>query len=137
MKAGNAAALGTAIVIVYLLTIFTHGAAHARLGIEISAAQNYFVWGVMVISPLLAMTLLWTSRQRIGLYLLAVSMATAIPFDLYFHFVASGPDNALQQGSGFWPATFVVTAYLLLLFAVAGVFVGVGFQRTRSSPSTR
>jgi len=69
--------------------------------------------------------------------LLVVSMAAAIPFDLYFHFVASGPDNALQQGSGFWPATFVVTAYLLLLLAVAGVFVGVGFQRTRSSPSTR
>ena len=137
MKTRHAAALGTAIVIVYLLTIFTHGAAHARLAIEISAAQNYFVWGVMVISPLLAMTLLWTSRQRVGFYLLVVSMAAAIPFDLYFHFVASGPDNALQQGSGFWPATFVVTAYLLLLLAVAGVFVGVGFQRTRSSPSTR
>src|SRR5262249_61039990 len=99
MKAGNAAALGTAIVIVYLLTIFTHGAAHARLAIKISAAQNYFVWRVMVISPLLAMTLLWTSRQRIGLYLLALSMAAALPFDLYFHFVAPGPANALRQRS--------------------------------------
>ena len=130
MKTRHAAALGTAIVIMYLLTIFTHGAAHARLAIEISAAQNYFVWGVMVIAPLLALMLLWTSLQRIGLYLLVLSMAAAIPFDLYFHFVASGPDNALQQGSGPWPATFVVTAYLLLLFAVAGVFAGAWFLRS-------
>ena len=130
MKTRYAAALGSAIVILYLLTIFTHGAAHARLAIEISAAQNYFVWGVMVIAPLLALMLLWTSLQRIGLYLLVLSMAAAIPFDLYFHFVASGPDNALQQGPGLWPATFVVTAYLLLLFAVTGVFAGIWFLRS-------
>jgi hypothetical protein len=65
-----------------------------------------------------------------GLYLLAFSMAAAIPFDLYFHFFASGPDNALQQGSGLWPATFVITAYLLLLFALADLFVGVWFLRS-------
>lgn len=130
MKTRHVAALGTAVVIVYVVTIFTHGAAHARLAIRISNAQNSFVWAVMLISPLLAMILLWTSMQRMGLYLLALSMAAAIPFDLYFHFIAPGPDNALQQRtSGLWPATFVITAYLLLLFAVVGVLVGVWFLR--------
>jgi len=74
-----------------------------------------------VLSPLLAMVLLWSLWQRTGLCVRALSMAAAIPFDLYFHFVAQGLDNALQQGSGQWPATFVITAYLLLLLKVAGV----------------
>ena len=130
MKARLGAAIsGTAFVIVYELAIFAHGAAHARLGIGLSAAQNGFVWVVMVISPLLAMALLWTSRQRAGLNLLAISMAAAFFFDLYFHFVAPGPDNALHQGSGQWPAIFVTTAYSLQLLTFAGVFVGLWFLR--------
>ena len=88
---------GTAIVVAYELTIFAHCASHARLGIGISAAQSYFIWGVMLVSPLLAMALLWSLWQRTGLSVLALSLAAAIPFDLYFHFVAQGPDNALQQ----------------------------------------
>ncbi len=119
----------TAIVIAYEITVFTHGAAHARLGIQISAAQNCFIWGVMLVSPLFALALLWTSRQRAGLWVLALSMAAAFPFDLYFHFVAQGPDNALQQGSGQWPVIFVTTAYLLQVLTVAGLLTGVWFLR--------
>jgi hypothetical protein len=78
----------------------------------------------MVVSSLLAMALLWSLWQRTGLCVLAHSMATAIPLDLYFHFVAQGPDNALQQGSGQWPATCVMTAYLLLLFKGCGRVCG-------------
>ena len=50
----RASVSGTAIVVAYELTIFAHGASHARLGIGISAAQSYFIWGVMEVSPLLA-----------------------------------------------------------------------------------
>src|SRR6516162_7593962 len=50
----RASVSGTAIVVAYELTIFAQGASHARLGIGISAAQSYFIWGVMEVSPLLA-----------------------------------------------------------------------------------
>ncbi|HXW82838.1 MAG TPA: hypothetical protein VEJ86_00395 [Candidatus Binataceae bacterium] len=128
-SSGQATFTGTAIVVAYEFATLAHGAAHARLGIEVSATQNLFIWPVMIVIPLLSMALLWTSRQRAGLWLLALSMAAAFPFDLYFHFAVSGPDNALQQGPGQWPATFVTTAFLLQALTVAGVLASVWFLR--------
>ena len=123
------AILGTAFVIAYEVTLYVHGAAHARLDIGLSTAQSLFVWAVMLIAPPIAMVLLWASQQRTGLWLLALSTAAGFPFDLYFHFIAAGPDNAFQQSSGEWPAIFVTTAVLLQLLTGAGVFLGVWLLR--------
>jgi hypothetical protein len=129
------AIIGTAFVIAYEATLFVHGTAHARLGIGVSAAQSVYIWAVMLIGPPIAMVLLWTSQQRTGLSLLALSTAAGFPFDLYFHFIAAGSDNALQQPSGEWPAMFVTTAILLQLLTAAGVLVGVWYLRAPAQPS--
>jgi len=120
----RASVSGTAIVVAYELTIFAHGASHARLGIGISAAQSYFIWGVMEVSPLLAdgapvvfVAADWALRA-------SAFDGRRHSFRSLFPFRRARSDNALQQGSGQWPATFVITPCLLLPFKGCGRVCG-------------
>jgi hypothetical protein len=121
------AGYGTAVVLVNLLVNLVHGAAHLELCIDLSAAETLFVAVVIVAGPLLAMVLLWTPWQRVGLSLLSGTMAGSLVFGLYHHFVAMGPDHVGAQAAGFWGITFVVTACLLFLAEAGGTYVGVRF----------
>ena len=82
---------------------------------------------VILAGPLLAMALLWTQWQRLGLGLLALTMAGSLVFGLYHHFVAMGPDHVGAQVAGLWGTTFVVTACLLFLAEALGTYLGVRF----------
>ena len=111
----------------HLLVNVVHGTAHLKLHIQLGPVAMLFVIGVVIVCPLLAALLLWTSRQRFGLILLALSMAGSFIFGLYNHFVAMGPDQVGRQPSGPWAIAFAMTAYLLLLAEVTGTYIGLHF----------
>ena len=56
---------GTVIVLAHLLVNIIHGVAHRELHIELGPAAMLFVIGVILLCPLLAMVLLWTSQKRL------------------------------------------------------------------------
>jgi hypothetical protein len=123
----RAAIFGSGIVLAHLLVTIVHGMAHTRLGIGLSRDETLFVILVITVFPLIAGALLWTSRQRSGLSLLALSMAGSLLFGLDKHFVAMGPDHVGEQIAGSWATVFVATAYLLLLTEALGTYIGVNF----------
>ncbi len=132
----RAARYGTAVVLVNLLVNLVHGAAHLELCVDLSAAETLFVAVAIVAGPLLALVLLWTPWQRVGLGLLSVAMAGSLLFGLYRHFVAMGPDHVGAQAAGFWGITFVVTACLLFLAEAVGIYMGVRFLVSRQTSAT-
>ena len=67
--------------------------------------------------------------QRVGFGLLGLTMGGALVFGLYHHFVAAGPDHVSSQGTGQWGATFVITAWLLLLAEAVGTYIGLRYSR--------
>jgi hypothetical protein len=118
---------GTATVLAHFVVNIIHGAAHRELHVEVGAAAMLFVIGVILLLPLIAMVLLWGPRKRLGLVLLALSMAASLVFGLYNHFVVPGPDQVGDQIPGPWGAAFVLTAYLLFLTEAIGTYVGLYF----------
>ena len=88
---------------------------------------------VILLSPLLALALLWTSQKRLGLLLLTVSMAASSIFGLYHHFLIRGADHVSAQPPGPAGTVFVVTAYLLFLTEALGVVLGLYFLREKAS----
>ena len=91
----------------------------------------------VLISPLIAMALLWTAEQRLGLILLSLSMFGSLLFGLYHHFLAVSPDHIHSQPSGGWGTPFVLTAYLLLITEAIGTYVGVHFLWTADETSRK
>jgi len=125
--------LATAVALLHLLINIGHGTAHAKLNILLGAAGTLFVLIVILILPLVATILLWTSRQRLGWILLTLSMAVSLVFGLYNHFWQMGPDHVGQQAASPWSAWFSITAYLLFLSEAAGVLLGLrGLIRGRA-----
>jgi hypothetical protein len=85
------------IVVIHLAINIAHGMAHAQLAIGLDAFQKLFVGVVILAAPLFAGCILWKGRLRTGGWLLAISMAGAFAFGVYFHFNHPGPDNVNQQ----------------------------------------
>ena len=128
----KSARFGAAIVLFHLLVNMLHGAAHQRLHIGLTSAETLFVIAVILAAPLVAMILLWTSHERLGLILLALAMAGALVFGLYHHFLEPGPDHVGEQAAGPWATTFAVTSYLLIVTEAIGAYVGLRFLYRRA-----
>ncbi len=124
---------GTFIVLAHVLVNIIHGAAHRELHVGLHFAGMLFIVSVVVLCPLLALALLWTSQKRSGLILLTFSMAASATFGLYNHFVVSGPDHVSREPPGAWSTVFVVTAYLLFLIEAVGTYAGLYFLCGRPS----
>ena len=92
-----------------------------------------FVIIVILLSPLLALALLWTSQKRLGQLLLTVSMAASSVFGLYHHFLVRGADHVSAQLPGPAGIVFLVTAYLLLITEGLGTTLGLYFLPEKSS----
>jgi hypothetical protein len=123
----RSAKYATAIVVAHLLVNIVHGLAHRELHVGLAPLASIFVIVVVLISPLIAMALLWTAEQRLGLILLSLSMFGSLLFGLYHHFLAVGPDHVHSQPPGPWGITFVLTSYLLLITEAIGSYVGIHF----------
>jgi hypothetical protein len=114
-----------AMIVVHLAVNVLHGVAHQRLAIEISPAENVFVVLVILIAPLVAGGLLLLKAYRLGAWLLVVSMAGALVFGIYKHFIAPGPDHAFGLPYSEWALVFQATAILLVATEAVGCWAGI------------
>jgi hypothetical protein len=119
----------TAIIVAHLLVNVAHGLAHRELLVGLVPLDVTFVIIVILISPLLAMGLVWTAWKRLGLFLLSLSMFGSFLFGWYHHFLAVSPDHVHSQPQNAWGLTFVLTAYGLLITEAIGTYVGIHFLR--------
>jgi hypothetical protein len=116
------------IVLIHLALNIAHGLAHGRLAIGLDTFQNIFVLVVIIVSPLVAAAMIWRGRLRPGGALLAIAMAGALVFGVYYHFILPGPDHVTHINL---PVSFDMhdifdfTAVLLALFECLGVLAGV------------
>jgi hypothetical protein len=117
----------TAVVVGHLLVNIAHGLAHRELQVGLDPQASMFVIVVVLVCPLLALALVWTTKKRIGLILLSLSMFGSLLFGFYHHFLVASPDHVRLQPASAWGITFVLTAYLLLITEAIGTYIGVHF----------
>src|SRR5262249_62092185 len=94
-----------------------HGSAHTELGVALSAAQNLFVYVVIVLAPLVAVALLWTRYVTLGLWLFLIALCASLVFGVYYHYVFVSPDNIhhLPARTAAPHAPFALTAPLIAM----------------------
>ena len=130
----KAARFALFVIVIHAAIAALHGAAHRALNIELSRSQLLFVAAVVVIAPLLAGVLLLKRGGSSGSILLALSMAGALVFGLYNHFVLVGPDHVSHvpgPPGSLWVTVFQVTAALLALSEAAGAVAGLLMLKKR------
>jgi hypothetical protein len=110
----------TAIVVAHLLVNIAHGVAHRVLHVGLSPSGSIFAIAVVLILPLVAMAVVWTTKKRIGLILLSLSMFGSLLFGFYHHFLVASPDHVRLQPASAWGIAFVLTAYGLLITEAIG-----------------
>jgi len=121
--------LGTGIVLAHFVVVMFHGSAHTNLRIDLAAWQTVYVLIVIVLAPLVAAMLLWTRLSRFGFVLLAASMAGALLFGVYFHYLAISPDHVSHLPPGDAQGTFHLTALLLAITEAIGLTIGLAYSR--------
>ena len=121
---------GVAVVVLHILVVIPHSIAHSMMHIDMNLWQNIYIGLVILIVPVVSGILLWRS-SRSGFALLVLSMTGSLLFGIYYHFVASGPDNVAFLHPHPWTQAFRVSAVLLAVVELAGVMVGqLGISRT-------
>jgi hypothetical protein len=101
----------TAAVLVHLVVSTVHGAAHSEAHVPLSRAANLFVFAVILAGPLVGLAVA-SFTERIGSWVIAVTMASALVFGCVNHFVLAGPDHVSQVAER-WRPIFTTTAVLL------------------------
>lgn len=115
---------GTAVVLIHAIVVALHGLSHKKIPVSLSPFQSLFVGFMIVLAPNAAMILLWTPFQLAGSWLLLSSMAGAILFGVYHHFIVISPDHISQIPFAGWGILFHITA--ILLFLTEGLGCGIG-----------
>ena len=133
----RSAGYATAIIVAHLLLNIAHGLAHRELRVGLAPSASIFVIVVVLILPLVAMGLLWTTEKRLGFILLSLSMFGSLLFGLYHHFMVMGPYHVRSQPPNPWGLAFVLTAYGLSIAEAIGTYVGVHFLWIARAPSNR
>jgi hypothetical protein len=128
----------TAIVAAHLLVNIAHGLAHRELLVGLDPPASIFVLVVVLVSPLLAIALVSTTKKRLGLILMSLSMFGSFLFGLYHHFIVASLDHVRSQPLDLWGSVFVLTAYGLLITEAIGasrafIFYGLA-QGLRAKP---
>jgi hypothetical protein len=100
-----------AAVLAHLVVSIVHGRAHAGADVPLSYAANLFVFIVILAAPLIGLALMWRA-ERIGTWVIAVTMAASFVFGVVNHFVLASSDHVAHVG-GPWRTTFATTAVLL------------------------
>ncbi len=133
MRDPKTARFATLVVVGHAVIGVLHGMAHRDLGIEMSTEQSLFINIVIGAAPVLAAILLWTKLIRVGAILLAASMAGALLFGLYHHYILVSPDHVSYLPDGNLQGLFRITAFLLPISEAFGVGGGIwGFIKARS-----
>jgi hypothetical protein len=117
------------IVCAHLIVSLVHGMAHAGAHVPLSAAANAFVLVVILAGPLIGLALTWRS-ERLGGWVVAVTMAGSLVFGVVNHFVVTSPDHVGQVDTQ-WRGLFATTALLLVLTEALGSVLAIAFLRER------
>jgi hypothetical protein len=117
--------LAGAVVLAHAVITIVHGIAHARLGIELTRWGAVFVAAVVGIGPIAGFGLCWAGKRRQGGALLAATMAGALVFGLWNHFVSAGADHVAHVPAAPWRVPFQVTAGLLAATEAVGAGLGL------------
>ena len=112
-----------AIVLAHLVVTIVHGSAHTQAQVPLSTAATVFVFAVIVAGPLVGLALLWP-MQRVGTWLIVMTMAGALIFGVVNHFVVASPDHVTHVAAE-WRTMFTTTAVLLAVTEGLGVIVGI------------
>ena len=123
-----------AVIIAHAAVTAVHGAAHEILDVRNSVAQNFFIALVIVSAPLVAGLLLLRGLKRAGAVLLACSMAGALVFGIYNHFIAISADHVRHVASAThptWVSVFQLTAVLIALIEAFGLWAGIRLWQKR------
>jgi hypothetical protein len=130
----KAAQYGTAIVVLHAIGHGLHGLAHVEIPIPLSSLQSVFIGVVILLTPVIAAILLWTPFDRIGSWLLFASMAGAILFGIYNHFIVISSDHVSRVSFAGWGLLFQITAILTLIVDGLGCWVGVWALKAIQQP---
>ena len=101
------------IVLAHLIVTVIHGTAHTKAQVPLSPAATAFVFSVILAGPLVGLAL-WLIAGRIGAWVVAATMASALVFGFVNHFVFASPDH-IAHVAGQWRTLFATTAVLLAL----------------------
>ena len=115
--------LGVLVVILHAIVTIPHSIAHTNLQIAMDTWQSIFIFVVILIAPIVAAVLIWI-RPRPGFALLTISMIGSFAFGVYYHFIATGSDNAFTLPASSWTLTFQLTAWLLAITELGGAVIG-------------
>ena len=114
----------TAMMLLHAVVVILHGVAHLQIPVTLSVEQGLFIGLVIILSPILAVGLLWKQAHWIGTTLFLGAMAGALWFGLYNHFWHISPDHVSAVPVDLWGRIFQVTALLLAMSESAGCLVG-------------
>jgi hypothetical protein len=93
--------LATLAVVSHGAVVWFHKAAHKDLGVGLDYAwERIFVDVVILGAPVVALVLIWTPLKRCGYLTLALSMAGALVFGVYHHYMAISPDHVAHLPPG-------------------------------------
>jgi hypothetical protein len=90
-----------------------------------TTGEHAFIYAVVLGSPLVAAAFLWTRLALLGLLLLAASMAGALLFGVYHHYLAISPDHVVNVPPSDLQGLFRVTALLLPLTQACALGIAV------------
>ncbi len=116
----------SSLVIAHLIATLWHGDAHSTLGIDLSATKTLYVLVVILAAPIISAILIWTRFTVFGVGLFAVSMAGALVFGVYHHYVLVSPDNIAHLPAGLAEAhsQFIESAAVIAMLELFSAFLG-------------
>ncbi len=117
------------IVALHALALVVHGQAHQAVPVPLSALQNAFATGVIVIAPIVAAALIWRGFPRLGGTLLAASLFGAFVFGVVNHYVLESADNVSQIPATGWGEAFTQSAHALAATELAGTVAALALLR--------
>jgi hypothetical protein len=123
----------TAAVLSHLVISIVHGWAHTGANVPLSRTANLFVFIVILAGPLVGLALIWPV-ERIGAWLIAITMAGALVFGIVNHFVLASPDHVAHVVPQ-WRPLFTITAGLLALTEAIGSGLAIRVARGTKNPS--
>jgi len=117
--------VGSFVVLLHVLINIAHAVAHREIGVAISGWQTGFVAVVIGLGPITGATLLWTSRSRLGAWVLGGSMTGSLLFGTYYHYIAISSDHIGHLPPGDQQALFRWTALLLVISELLGLSISL------------
>jgi hypothetical protein len=112
------------LVVAHLGVSLVHGYAHSSASVPLSAGQMVFVFGVILVGPVLGLIVHRFALPRAGAWVIAVSLGGALVFGLANHFLIAGADHVSHVAAP-WRPLFGITAALLVVTEAFGSIAAV------------